>query len=287
MHNADRCLAFAFADRRVTVAAEDAILARLAHLLDLEPQAAGAAPDLVVTRTANGYAIRSGDRDRHCRTRDEALLALSQTVPYRLLPMTQRYILHAGAIIAGGAAHLFLGPAYSGKSTLAFAAWQGGHDVIGDDYLLLDPETMTVEAAPKPLKIRCIDGRIPDGIARTPDPDDYCFGLLVSLPTLVLSRRLPHIVSLYRRVPVGAIYLLEPRGAGPTRIAAADRYAFFRAPLDQTISAPGAGLDMLRLFRPLLREGRAFSLHAGQNDAAGAVRLMAGRAGNRLAAGAD
>lgn len=271
---------FAFKNRRVEFSAPDAVvLSRLSALIDLpfiESGAEHGAVDcsIALAEDAGRFAVRSAQTCKLYDTLSGAVAALTQTIPFWLLPFGEGYVLHGGAIVAGGKAHVFLGPGHVGKSTLALEAWLMGYEVLGDDRLLLDPQTVTIEAIPKPMKLRPGGGAVPERLSRILKEDDYCLGYGDDAWTLILSRALPRMTPLHRSLPIASLHLLTRSGAKETTCEPADKHAFFRAAFDQTVTAPKNGLDILRCFLPMLGDGRVFALHIGQGVAPAAVETM-------------
>ena len=102
---------------------------------------------IAVRRDCGSFVVDTshGLRERH-ETLSDAIVALAMTIPVMLLPFKSNYILHSRAFVANGKCHLFIGPGYAGKSTLALEASRRGYEIVGDDYLLLDLSTTTVQA---------------------------------------------------------------------------------------------------------------------------------------------
>lgn len=65
---------------------------------------------------------------------------------------------HAGVIRAKGRLILLPGPSFAGKTTLCSAALDAGHEVLSDEYALVDPATGLVVGYPRRLRIRRPDG---------------------------------------------------------------------------------------------------------------------------------
>jgi len=73
-----------------------------------------------------------------------------------LLAHQQRYVVHAAAIADDNGAVLVLGGTGRGKSTAAAAALQAGHDVLGDDLVVLVPRAHgghDVVGLPRPIAV--------------------------------------------------------------------------------------------------------------------------------------
>jgi hypothetical protein len=57
-----------------------------------------------------------------------------------LLARHDRFVLHGGAVARGDTGLLLLGTSGAGKSSLAFAAWETGWDVLADDLVVVEPD---------------------------------------------------------------------------------------------------------------------------------------------------
>ena len=116
-----------------------------------------------IARAGDEYVMRfarfadffiSGDRrtiraDVPASTRPNTIrhLLLDQVLP-AIAGGGERVGLHASAVAIGGGAVVFAGPALRGKSTLAAAFGLGGHPVVTDDCLLIEPHAGGVRAIP-------------------------------------------------------------------------------------------------------------------------------------------
>jgi hypothetical protein len=58
-----------------------------------------------------------------------------------LLARHNRFVLHGGAVARADTGLLLLGTSGAGKSSLAFAAWETGWDVLADDLVIVEPDT--------------------------------------------------------------------------------------------------------------------------------------------------
>ena len=112
---------------------------------------------------ASGTTIRAGGPDGDGRS-------WRLVVQYALvdaLARLGRHAVHAAAFARDGVAVLALGGAGAGKSTLAYAAWRNGWDVLTDDIVWLHTAGAGVAAAgfPKPLAapVELMGGRPPAG----------------------------------------------------------------------------------------------------------------------------
>lgn len=232
-----------------------------------------------VSKVAGGYEL--GDRQA---ARFDSLHALSlhlaRLVARRLPLPAGRLLVHGAAVVRAGAAWLLLGPGWSGKSTLTLEAWLRGVEVIGDDMLLLDPLAGTVEAMPKPMKVRLAAARVPDRLKHVPARHRAMGSAGQEREKLILlGRGLPGMAALGRPVPLGGAFLLR-RHAGPgwwTEPVA--KPALVEAVLGEVRARPEARLLALKPFFLLLREGAVQALVVGEGAAGEAASVLEAPAG--------
>lgn len=267
---------FAFKDRSVALSTHDiAVISTLSALFDLPFCEHGPTDSSVLLRkVADTFIIQTSRRYKQYDTISGAIVALAQTIPFMLLPRPHSYVLHGGAFIAEGKAHLFLGPGYVGKSTMALEAWLMGYEILGDDYLLLDLQTPTLQAIPKPLKLRTNNNILPERLAQIIEPGDYSLGYVEDSWNLVLSRQLPRMVSLGREVPIGSIYLLQRTEGNSASCHPAEKVQFIRSVYQHLVSAPQNNLDILRCLCTVFSAGHVFELRIGNNATVPALAEM-------------
>jgi hypothetical protein len=77
---------------------------------------------------------------------------------------------HASAVVIGGKAILCVGPSGSGKSTLAVEAALHGYGFVGDDYVLVDPVSVSGAVYVHPLyrSAKLMPARLPPGLDAMP-----------------------------------------------------------------------------------------------------------------------
>lgn len=70
-----------------------------------------------------------------------------------LMAEQERLMTHAGAVGRDGRGVLLVGRGGSGKSTLALSCALAGMQIVGDDYVLLDPDSLTAHAMQSTAKL--------------------------------------------------------------------------------------------------------------------------------------
>jgi hypothetical protein len=257
---------------------EGEIARRVAHLLGLEvevPAADAAEYDISVVMASDGYRVAWRGAVRVVSCREDMLLYVVTLVSAAFLRKAPLLVLHAGTIVVHGAAVLFSGPPRVGKSTLALAAWQSGLPVIGDDWIVLDPQGMWVEPFPKSLKPRLRPTEAPLSLRRRCATDDYLAGWLNGEPRLVLGRHLEHMVPLERRFPLTALYYLERQVTGQSRVSPLRGHDALRCVLAQLmVTRAPAGLAVLRPLQALLQQHAVHRLSVGHHDTLGALAYL-------------
>jgi hypothetical protein len=184
-------------------------------------------------------------------------------------------VLHAGAFVAASCALLFCGSAQAGKSLLAFTAWRRGYRLIGDDWVILNPDHASVSPFPKPLKVRPPMGPRPEGDAQAHLQNDRMIGRLMDGELRwVFGRGLNHMVGYEERVPIGALFLVN-RGRGKTTVVSpASRDEALTTILLQTKRTRTTGLGALKTLESLIRSNSVFTMEIGEGDIEGAVGRM-------------
>ena len=226
-----------------------------------------------------GYALDLGpglDLVRCGKNEEDLLLHLALGLHEFLWSGAGWHVVHGAALVQGGEAWLFLGPSRAGKSTLAAEGWLQGLEVLGDDMVLLHAAEGTLEAIPKPLKVRLPIGATPPArLAARLVPGMWAHGVAYDDPALLLGRATGGFAPVERRYPFGGAVVLErDHGRPGWRLARADRLALVRAVIEQTFVGPERGLAVLEPFRRLLERGRAFTLRVGDGATAEAVAAV-------------
>ncbi len=166
------------------------------------------------------------------------------------LPDSSVTTLHAALLGRGRFGLLIVGPAESGKSTLAIALWLAGFSLLGDDIALLDPEGGGLSAAPRRVSLRHPSRRLLGDdfwqrLAATPSFMPTSEGCLFhphelgGLPASAFALEPTLIVFLARRgVKLGAA---ESRRLSPAELLVA------LAPYSNVVRTAGMGAALNRL----------------------------------------
>jgi hypothetical protein len=150
-----------------------------------------------------------------------------------LLSFRDRYILHAGSVVAGGVAYLILGGTGTGKSTLGVAAVEHGWLLLGDDMVVVHRQDERCSAAGIPRTV-AVPSDVGSRLASRPLTDDHRGRWEV--PTTVLERGW---------FPVGGLISV---GHGTTNRASLQRVDG-RAALSAVLRSYTSSLDPLHLRR--------------------------------------
>lgn len=208
------------------------------------------------------------------RSRDDAIASLLTQMCFQFLAVQGCYAMHAAGFVVDGKARLLLGPGHVGKSTLSVEAWLAGHEVLGDDYLVLDAATGRVEPVPKPLKLRLPAPTMPARLRPRVPEHGSCIGFVDELPVVKLARALPGMTPLGRSYEIDAVYVLQRAGADPTSLSPATKYQAIQAILEQTFVGHVRGLGVIEHFAPVIRRGGVRFLAVAEHDQATALATV-------------
>ncbi|MFO1036295.1 MAG: hypothetical protein U1E45_05585 [Geminicoccaceae bacterium] len=214
----------------------------------------------------------------------DLIARLACIVWFQLVDETDGIVVHAAAVGRQGVATLLLGPGRVGKSSLAYAAWRAGLEVLGDDRLLLDPAKGTVEALPRPLSLRERDGAFPPSLAEL--PEGACsIGSAFGERRATLSRSLPGMTRTGEAFAVDRLVLLERMDESGVAVAEVRREEILQGAVEALV---GNERRPLQVLRPLLKLGerrRACRLRVGPGATEEAVALLFGRGHDRSGRG--
>ena len=248
-------------------------LRRLGRLVGIVPTIGSVAQNhLAINLSAQGLELVER-RPLLFSSVDEVVMHLARVLPWRLSTPARRHLVHAAAVVRDGAAWLVVGTNRAGKSTLTLEAWLNGAEVIGDDLVLLDAAAGTVEAAPKPLKVRLDEPCLPDRLRGMP-PEDWMLGSVQRETALLLGRGLPRMAPLERAFPLGGAFLLRRDPEHGWRTEPVGNDPLIGAVLAETRISTERTLAVLHPFIALLSRGRLGALVVGEGAAAEAASVL-------------
>jgi len=273
---------FDWRGRAIAVRADaDAPIALIARFLALAPKPR--ADDEIAAdfmRTRNGWRIRGPFGAVSAASWENAAQGLLEAVALGFARANDDALLvHAGGFVVDGGAVVFFGPSWSGKSSLAFAAWRRGLETLGDDRLCLDPTSARARAFPKCLKLRLPEGApLPEGRAgRRLDADggDAFVGALGDDRRLVLSRGLDGFADYDRAVPIRALVRIARDGnAKRSRLDRMPATEALEGILGEASGAAGAAMALVRLVKAHAPDGRIARLRIANGDLDGALDAL-------------
>lgn len=221
-------------------------------------------------RAGRGWRIEGPFGAVAAGAREDALYALLEALAFGFArAAADRFVVHAGGIVADGGAVVLFGPAFSGKSSLAFAAWKRGLDVLGDDRLCLDAKRGAASAFPKCLKLRLAAGATgPAGRdGRAFGGDEAFVGALGGDRRLVLSRRLPGFVNYDSAIPIRAIaWLARDDRAAASRLEPMPATEALEGILGEATGADCSPMALVRLVKACAPGGRIARLRIAPGD---------------------
>ncbi len=287
---------FAWNGHAVAVRADaEAPIALIARFLALEPEpepeprsepaprgGGASAADLAadIARTPAGWRIRGPFGAFSAASWEDAAQGLLETVALGFARAGRDvHLVHAGGFVADGGAIVFFGPSWSGKSSLAFAAWRRGLETLGDDRLCLDPAAGRARAFPKCLKLRLPAGApLPEGRAGRPiDPDggEAFVGALGDDRRLVLSRGLEGFADYRRTRPIRALVRIarDPEAAR-SRLDRMPATEALEGLLGEANGAAGDPMALVRLVKAQAPDGRIARLRVAEGDLDGALDAL-------------
>jgi len=214
----------------------------------------------------------------HLRFRllDDVLATAGASLAPFLIRDSGFQFLHGAAVIIDGSAHLLLGPGMAGKSSLALAVWLAGGEVLADDCIVLNVQDATVEAVPRPMRIRLPDGGDPPAhIAALLAAGSGLVGRVRGEKSLFLGRHLPRMTPVGRRYPIGSIGIVERTGPnGETARCRAGKAAAITGIMRQAEYVENDPLGVLGAFEGLFKAGRIYHLRVADGEQAAASRLI-------------
>jgi HprK-related kinase A len=156
----------------------------------------------------------------------QGLLAAEMAMNLQLALGERRFLLiHAACVERDGRALILTGESGSGKSTLSALLMAAGWRFMGDEFVLLDPETGFAHPFPRPVSLKnasiealssIVDAKrfgplltgTPKGAIRHLRPDARAIDAMVTpaVPTLILFPRFGHAASV-REIPPSEVFV--------------------------------------------------------------------------------
>lgn len=180
----------------------------LSRFTGLSPEPA--IPDeMPLIRLLGGNEAIVGLHDRQPFKTHEALLAwLALTVSDELGRRSNAVLLHSASFLVDGSATLVCGQPFSGKSTTALLALNAGLQLLGDDIVHLHSQPGTVQACPRPLKLRRLPSSL-DILPRRALLDQSLPATLDDEPSWIIPRQEAVMAPVGPVWPVGQIFHLS------------------------------------------------------------------------------
>lgn len=274
-------LRLAWSGCAVDVQSDDAgLLEEIERYVDLPagPETGGAQAVLAaeVTRDSgsDGYRVRSPFGEVSIPSRSDALFLTLEAVAHGFAVSTRRLVVHAGGFVERGGAVIYFGSGWSGKSSLTFAAWRQGIDILGDDRVCLDPVSDRATVFPKCLKLRLAEDAPPAALGDAIAAGEAFAGSLGDDRRLVVSRRVPGFFGYDAEAPVRALLRIERTDGGESRL---DDVPVVDV-LDDMLAhaAPGrfTPMDLVRLVKAHAPGGRLPLLKVAPGDTDTALGLI-------------
>ena len=255
--------------------ADNGLVDTVASYLSLEkPDRVDAlSPDLIVSEARGFFRVNAARQTLEYASKEDLLIGLTTLISAEFCnKASDQALLHAGAIVNDEQAILFSGAAYSGKSTLALNALQQGATVVGDDWLLYEPNTAVVQAVPKAIKPRMTRAEAKEAI-RTMPAINTTFGLLNGETRLMVSRGKGFFNDYASSLPIRLLAFIE-RG-GKTAIHSISKPEALKMILEQTIiNERRLHLQGVRLLNALQHDRQVCRLVIGKNDSANALKML-------------
>lgn len=274
-------LRLTWSDCAVDVRGDDAgLLEDIVRYVDLPaaPETDRAQTDVAAEVThdsrGNGYSVRWPFGEVSIPSRSDTLFLALEAVAHGFAASTQRLVVHAGGFVERGGAVVYFGPGLSGKSSLTFAAWRHGLEILGDDRVCLDPVSGQATVFPKCLKLRLTANEPPAALEAAISADEAFVGSLGNDRRVVVSRRVPGFFGYDAEAPVRTLLRIEHTDGEESRL---DDVAVVDVLDDMLAHAlPGrfTPMDLVRLVKAHVPGGRLPRLFVAPDDTDTALSLV-------------
>ncbi len=227
-----------------------------------------------VVRSGDGYNVRCPFGKFAMLSPTDTLFMLLEAVAYRFASATRRLVVHAGGFIDRGGAVIYFGAGWSGKSSLTFAAWRHGVEVLGDDRVCLDPTSGRAAIYPKCLKLRIDTNDPPEALAGAVSAGAAFAGSLAGDRRVVVSRRVPGFVDYDATPSIRAFVQIERTDDGESRLDEVPVVDILDEILAQTALGGWTPMEMVRLVKARANAGRLPRLRIAKDDTETALALL-------------
>ncbi len=257
-------------DRRLVDAVEN-YLDLAAEAIDDDPAATAAAD---VARNGEGHRVRLPYGETATASWSDTAFLVLGAVAYGFALATQRLVVHAGGFVDDGGAVVCFGAPKAGKSSLAFAAWRHGLEVLGDDRICLDPAAGRASVYPKCLKIRLNGNAPPADMAELVKQGNAFVGALGDDRRLVLSRRLPGFAGYDAAPPLRALVCIERSDEAASRLEPVPVVEALDDILGHAMLGDHTPMALVRLVKAHVPGGRLLRLKVAHDDTDAALGLL-------------
>jgi energy-coupling factor transporter ATP-binding protein EcfA2 len=169
-------------------------------------------------------------------------------------------LIHGASVVVGGQRFVVTGDKGVGKTTLMLSLLSAGHDVEGDEHVLLEPDGVVVRPRTmrvKPGSLRVVPD-LPSGIEMTPSIDMWEGGHIHSVSPALFGR--PWVV---RHGPLDGIVFIAPNHGGRSVAAHVSPDDAFRRLMRTVIFRGVSVLTETVRVRSMVAEVPAFELRLG------------------------
>lgn len=201
------------------------------------------------------HGARAEGTSRHVLGMLHGLMSWDLTQSHRASPL-----IHGASVLIDGRRFVITGDKGAGKTTFMLSLLAAGHEVEGDEHLVLEPDG--VIARPRTLRVkpgtlRLVSG-LPDGLEQTPTIDIWEGGFIHAVSPALFGR--PWVVRPGR---LDGIVFIAPNHGGRSVVARLSPNDAFER-LMRSVIFPGVSMlaETVRV-RRLVTEAPAFELRLG------------------------
>lgn len=217
-----------------------------------------------------GSLVRTSSWQAWAAGRDQLLYLVLEALGQVFIDAYAGAVFHAGAIDLGNGALVIHGPAQSGKSTLAHAAWRRGFTVLSDDRVTLGPELESVQPFPKCLKLRCHGDDDVALLVRDVPAESVVKATVGNERRVIFARALPGFADYETPRPIRALIQLD-RVASSTVLEPIEPSAALGVALRNIVSPDFNPTAVVRLIKSQADQQRLFRLAIGDGGADAAL----------------